>query len=290
MPFHLPPTTHIGAVHLKIADQERMLAFYGGLLGLKEIAGDGHTVSLSASGIPPALLKLTVISKPQPRPPRATGLFHMAIRVPTRSDLAGILERLLTEGWPLEGASDHGVSEALYLADPEDNGVEIYVDRPRESWPHHKGNIEMSTDPLDVEALLKLAPEKSSGLPADTVIGHVHLKVSDLKTAREFYHELLGFEITQETYPGALFFAAGGYHHHIAANIWTSRGAASPPPDSLGLSSFEIILPDGDTIAALWNRLQDAGVYVSSVQSGTLAGIQAADRDNLLVELLAPAP
>ena len=175
---------------------------------------------------------------------RAPGLYHVAVLVPSREALGGALLRLAVSGWPLHGASHHLVSEALYLGDPDGNGIEIYRDLPRDQWRWDGSSVEMATLPLDLDAILDelpadvldaarggaVDPASVPTLPAGTVVGHVHLQVSDLRDAEAFYHGVLGLEVTQRGYPGALFTAAGGYHHHIGLNTWHSRGVAAQAP------------------------------------------------------------
>ncbi len=259
----LPPGTHIGCVHLQVRDRERALAFYRDLLGLREIGREGATVLLSATGSLPPRLALTERPGARPKPPRTTGLYHVAIRLPTRRDLARAFWWLLEHGWPFHGFSDHGVSEALYLADPDGNGLEIYRDRPREQWPWREGRLVMVTKPLDVEDLLREAtPEPWDGLPAGTDIGHIHLHVADLDEAEAFYSGILGLEVTQRDYPGARFFAAGGYHHHVGTNIWAGRGAPPPPADAVGLRAFTLVVPDEAAWAGIRARALAAGLSV----------------------------
>src|SRR4051812_31941684 len=180
-----------------------------------------------------------------PRPPGTTGLFHLAILVPTRVELARAARRVMRFGWSLTGASDHLVSEALYLNDPEGNGIEIYRDRPREEWRYdERGEMQMATIPLDLDGVMgELAPDANgdAGMPAGTRTGHVHLQVSELPAAEEFYEHGLGFDVTVRSYPGALFVSAGGYHHHIGMNTWTSQGGSPPPPGSRGLDWFQVV-------------------------------------------------
>lgn len=241
---------HISHVHLRVKSLERELAFYRELLGFNdvELASDDErsdsTVALSPSGQPPPQILLTESPQAPPRPPRTTGLFHVAIRFPNRVELAKTVLRLVQRGYPIHGASDHLVSEAIYLADPEGNGIELYCDRPESEWKWSNGEIAMATEPLDVEALLQEAEGKPwAGIHPQTDIGHIHLNVSSLSGAEEFYSKHLGFDVTTRSYPGALFMAAGGYHHHIGANIWAGRNAPRPPENSLGLIGFGIAVP-----------------------------------------------
>jgi catechol 2,3-dioxygenase len=195
------------------------------------------------------------------RPRGTTGLFHLAILVPGRPDLARALQRVAEAGWHLSGASDHLVSEALYLSDPEGNGIELYRDRPRDQWPVRDGSVQMATLPLDLDGVLgELRREDATaGMPTGTRMGHVHLNVGDLGAAEAFYSGALGFEVTVRGYPGALFVSAGGYHHHLGLNTWAGEAAPAPPPGSLGLRQFEIILPSPESLAFEEDRLREAG-------------------------------
>ncbi len=280
----LPSSTHIGCVHLQVRDRERALAFYRDLLGFREIGREGATVLLSAAGSLPPLLALTERPGARPKPPRTTGLYHVAIRLPTRRDLARALRRLLEHGWPFQGFSDHGVSEALYLADPDGNGLEIYRDRPREQWPWWAGRLRMVTKPLDVEDLLREAtPEPWDGLPAGTDIGHIHLHVADLDEAEAFYSGILGLEVTQRDYPGARFFAAGGYHHHVGTNVWAGRGAP-PPADAVGLRAFALVVPEEAAWAGIRARALAAGLPVREGPSVLFLRDPSANRLQVVLE------
>jgi catechol 2,3-dioxygenase len=259
----IAPDSHIGPVSLTVADLDREREFYEGAIGLRVLGdegyADGSTVRLGADGT--VVIKLNGDPDASPRRRGTTGLFHLAILVPSRADLAGALRRVVGAGGSLAGASDHLVSEALYLADPEGNGIEIYRDRPREEWHRVDGQIEMATLPLDLDSLLAaLVEDESPHAPAGTRIGHVHLHVADLAAAQEFYAGVLGFDVTVRGYPGALFLSAGGYHHHIGVNTWAGEGAPAPPPGSRGLRDFAIVLPGAAELDAAERRLRDAGV------------------------------
>ena len=187
--------------------------------------------------------------------------------VPTRRDLAVALARLAQGGWRIDGASDHLVSEALYLSDPDGNGIEIYSDRPRSSWPHDaSGQLEMATLALDIDDLVgelsdaPIDPDADAMMPAGTRIGHMHLQVAELEQIERFYSGVLGFDVMVDTYPGALFVSAGGYHHHIGFNTWNSRGGGTPPPGGAGLRSFEVKLGDSAALAAVLARVSAAGI------------------------------
>jgi catechol 2,3-dioxygenase len=288
--YRLPAQTRIGHVHLQVADLDRSLAFYRDLLGFWQVSQDGPTAALSATGEPPLHILLTERQGARRKPRHTTGLYHVAIRFPSRAALARVLQRLLTNGWAFEGFADHGVSEALYLADPDGNGLELYADRPREEWPRKGEQVVMGTDPLDVEGLLaEVAGDVSrwAGVDRGTDIGHVHLHVSDLDAAEGFYHDLLGLDVTQRGYPGALFFSAGGYHHHVAANVWAGVGAPPPPADAVGLLSFALHVPDKATWEDVQARVQKGGVAIIDRHDyGTAISVTIADPAGNRVELL----
>lgn len=259
--FRLPAATQIGHAHLQVTELNRALKFYQDLVGFKTISGNAETVMLSATGKFPAHIILSARAEAKPKPPHTTGLFHVAIRFPNRRELARGFRRLMEHNWPFQGFSDHIVSEALYLADPDGNGVELYTDRPRAQWRWRNGHVEMATDPLDVDNLLHEIESDSTpwnGVHPNADIGHVHLHVSDLTKAEAFYCGVLGFDVTQRSYPGALFVSAGGYHHHLGLNIWAGKGAPPPPPEAVGLRAFSIAIPDSTTLGILKTRIQTA--------------------------------
>jgi catechol 2,3-dioxygenase len=263
----LPSATHIGSVHLTVADLEAQRSFYERALGLRELERDGSTVRLGPEG-GPVILELTGDPDAPRRPHGTTGLYHLAVLVPGRADLGQALRRVIESGWRFTGASDHLVSEALYLNDPEGNGIEIYRDRPREEWARSdEGVIQMATLPLDLDGVLgeiEAAEPVPALMPAGTHIGHVHLQVANLHDAETFYSGALGFEVTVRTYPGALFVSAGGYHHHIGLNTWESAGGSPPPEGSTGLRSFELVLPTADDANLVADRASEAGAQVET--------------------------
>ena len=288
-PFALPPYTHIANIHLQVSNLERSLTFYAGMMGFKEIHRGKALADLSASGTDPFLIRLSEKPGARPKPPRTTGLYHIAIRLPDRSSLARLFQRLIDSQVPFQGFSDHKVSEALYLANPDGNGVELYVDRPRSQWPRLDDMIAMTTDPLDVEDLLHQAEGNTSpwrGIHPETDIGHIHLQVSDLAQTEDFYHGLLGFDVTQRFYPGALFLSAGGYHHHLGTNIWDSRAAPPPPADAVGLLSFAIRIPDWTTWKALNVRLQESNIPIELQETDSTASLLIHDPAQNRVELI----
>ena len=267
----MPADATIGTVRLTVSDVARARAFYEQTIGLQSSELDDGTLALFA-GDGDALIELHGDPSAPKLDPRAPGLYHLAILVPSRSDLAFALARLAESRWPLGGASDHLVSEALYLSDPDGNGIEIYRDRPREEWPRQNGMLQMATLPLDLDSVLTAlsgAGERQPLAPPGTRIGHVHLQVSDLGEAERFYSGVLGFDVIVRTYPGALFVSAGGYHHHIGLNTWNSAGAA-PPAGSIGLRSLEIVLPRGEDLDRMVERVHDAGMGIEATDEGSL--------------------
>jgi len=255
----IDPGTEMGAVRLTVAELDSARDFYRDAIGLTELPSENGAVRLGAGDRP--IVELIGDPDAPLRPQGTSGLFHLAIVVPSRPDLARALQRVAEAGWRLTGASDHLVSEALYLSDPEGNGIELYRDRPRDQWPVRDGVLQMDTLPLDLDGVLgELRREDaSSGMPAGTGIGHVHLNVGDLTAAEAFYSGALGFDVTVRGYPGALFVSAGGYHHHLGLNTWAGEGAPPPPPGSRGLREYEIVLPSTEALAAEEDRLREAG-------------------------------
>ncbi|MFL5909715.1 MAG: VOC family protein [Gaiellaceae bacterium] len=268
----LPPDTSSGAVRLVVADLVRVADFYRDTLGLTEVdrAGD-----LARLGVTPGHPLVELVGRPDApaRSPRDTGLFHLAVLVPSRAELARAVQRVAGADWRFTGASDHLVSEALYLNDPEGNGIEIYRDRPREEWQYRNGELQMATIPLDLDGVMAELPDGSAngaGMPAGTRIGHVHLQVADIGPAEEFYEHGLGFDVVVRSYPGALFVSAGGYHHHIGMNTWNSAGGSVPPPGTRGLDRFQVLLPDSGAVARESERLEAEGAHVEEADGGLL--------------------
>jgi catechol 2,3-dioxygenase len=260
--FVIHPNTYVGSVHLTVSDLERSLRFYGDVLGFNTRQHQDSTAWLTADGM---LSPLVLTEQPgaRPKPPRTTGLYHFAILVPSRVDLARSLRHLVEVRYPLQGVADHLVSEALYLADPDGNGIEIYADRPRNAWPRRGGQLQMATDPLDVDGLLAELERDNrpwDGLPLQTSIGHVHLHVADLRQAEGFYCDVLGFDLVTYYGSSALFVSAGGYHHHLGLNIWAGVGSPPPPPDSVGLRYYTLCLPGEDELDRTVEHLKASGV------------------------------
>jgi catechol 2,3-dioxygenase len=257
----IDPSLRIASVHLNVSDLDRSAAFYEHVLGLPLIDRSHESALLGTDPDRPALA-LAPIDAPTPLMPDTTGLFHVAWLHPTRAALADTVRRVAGARWPIEGASDHGVSEALYLSDPDGLGIEIYADRPREQWERPAGGhgVRMFTLALDLDDLLaQSADEPDEALAPGTSIGHVHLKVADVPRADSFYRQALGFE-EQAQLPSAAFVSAGGYHHHIGLNSWQSAGASPPPDTAPQLSSIEFELAGGDALDALRRRATAADV------------------------------
>jgi catechol 2,3-dioxygenase len=258
----------IGKVTLTVNDLDQVSSFYQTAMGLKPLATNGASATLGAGG--KTLLELRRDSGAKRSSPRDAGLFHTAFLLPSRADLARWTRHAEERRLVLQGASDHRVSEAIYLADPEGNGIEIYADRPRSLWKWTNKEVAMSTERLNVEDLLKSARTTSwQGFPDGSIVGHVHLQVGAIEPAEEFYAILLGFDITCHR-PGATFYSSGGYHHHIATNIWNSRGATARPERSTGLTNVEIVAADNGVLDAIRSRAPSARVVASSPSSLSL--------------------
>jgi catechol 2,3-dioxygenase len=266
----VPAATTVGAVHLTVADLDRSLEYYGRAVGMTVLVRDGDSASLGAGER--ELLVLVEESGAQPAHGH-TGLYHFALLLPERVDLAGWLAHAARDRVPLTGLSDHFVSEALYLSDPDGHGIEIYWDRPREVW---EGQVSerMTTLPLDVDNLLGELQEPQSapfdGLPAATVMGHVHLKVARVPETIAFYREVLGFALMAQLGPYAAFLSAGGYHHHLGANTWESAGASPPPLGAAALRHASIVLPEAAARDAVIERLEIAGLPLRAHEAGPM--------------------
>ena len=270
----LPPGTRLGRTAHRVHDLDSMIDFYRTVVGLAVLDRTEAAATLGVDGTP--LLVLQRDAEASSRTRDQAGLFHNAFLLPSRAALGAALERI-SEHWTLDGASDHDVSEALYLSDPEGNGVEIYRDRPREEWPRTAdGGVEMATRPLDLD---DIAAESNGGstAPEGTTLGHVHLEVTSVPTARGFYVETLGFDVRMDA-GAALFVAAGGYHHHLGLNAWNGRSA---PAGGRGLAWYEIVAPSDAAVDSVRKRLTDAGVAVADRDDG----IEFVDPDGIAVRL-----
>ncbi|MBS4172695.1 VOC family protein [Bacillus sp. FJAT-49736] len=263
MNFHQAPVTFVGEVSIKVGNLARSLSFYQDIIGFQVLEQTDSSAKLTADG-KTALLSIVEPKNVIPKQPRTTGLYHFAILLPTRADLGKIIKHFIQIGYPLQGASDHLVSEALYLSDPDGNGIEIYTDRPPASWEWKNDEVMMTTEPLDARSVLAEAQDGSwNGLPAKTVMGHIHLHVAELKETEEFYTKGLGFDVVCRYGNQALFISDGKYHHHIGLNTWNGIGAPAPQDNSVGLLSFTLMLPNEEKRNSIVQQLKNIGASVT---------------------------
>lgn len=271
----LPDGTRLGRAALRVQDFRGVGEFYVDVVGLDVIERTDEWATLGAGG--EALLELVRDEEAPPRGQDEAGLFHTAFRVPTREALGDALNRIETL-WDVQGASDHDVSEALYLSDPEGNGIEIYRDRERDQWPvDANGRVEMGTKPLDLDAI-RTDGGWVDDVPADTRLGHVHLETSSLPAARTFYVDTLGLRVTQEFEEMGLFLAADDYHHHLGLNTWNQR---TEPAQGRGIDWVEFVVPNAEAVADVGERMERAGVSVSDLGDG----IEVTDPDGIGVRI-----
>lgn len=248
----IDPGTQLGFVSLTVSDLDRSLTFYHDLVGLALLR---RTEGMAVIGAGDAAL-MVLVEDPGAAPWTSgyTGLHHSAIVLPTRADLGRLYRRLLDHGYEPIG-EEHRASEAIYFDDPDNHRIEVYQDRPRDTWS------DMGGGPFDAEGLVAAAGAENKsweGLPPGTRLGHMHLRVGDIERAKEFYHGVLGFDVMSQM-PEALFVSAGGYHHHLGMNVWQSKGACAPPAHMAGLRFFTIDLPNEDAMKAVADRVAEAG-------------------------------
>jgi catechol 2,3-dioxygenase len=263
---------HVGAVGLKVRDLDRLAGFYRDALGLAVLDRSQDAAALGAGGVP--LLELERRPDADPDDARTAGLYHTAFLMPTRADLARWILHVARNKVQLTGASDHAVSEAFYLDDPEGNGIEVYCDRPAETWEWTGSDLKITTDPLDIEDIVREVPPTAAfpGAPDGLRIGHVHLRVGDVARAETFYRDGLGLDVTRRRH-GATFMSSGRYHHHIAGNVWHSAGAGRRDENRAGLSWLALEAADAAAFDAVNTRLAQAGVKLTP----TAAGVETAD-------------
>jgi catechol 2,3-dioxygenase len=275
---------HIAAVGLSVRDLERTAAYYRDVIGLTLLERTKSSARLGTGSVP--LLELALRAELAPDDPRSSGLYHTAYLMPTRADLGRWVMHAAEKRVPIVGASDHGVSEAFYLDDPEGNGVEVYADRPPDRWDWRDGMVTMPTKSLDIESILADVDPRTAGFtgaPEGLRIGHIHLRVGDLDQAEQFYSGGIGLDLTRRRH-GASFMSSGHYHHHVGTNVWQSAGAGPRDPTRAGLSWFAIAASDAATFAAVRGRLAAMGVDADS----TAEGIETADPWGTRIRLLRP--
>lgn len=261
MEFHQHPHTFVGQVSIKVQDLKRAIAFYQEVIGFQILNQTERIANLTADG-KTALLSLEQPENVIPKQRNTTGLYHFALLLPKRSDLGRVLQHLINISYPI-GASDHYVSEALYLNDPDGNGIEIYADRKASEWTWQNGQVSMATEPLDAQSVLAEGKgEAWNVLPAETVMGHIHLHVSQLKNTEEFYEKGLGFQVVTRYGKQALFMSTGGYHHHIGLNTWAGEGSPAPDENSVGLKKYTLVLPSEEARTAIIKQLEEIGAPV----------------------------
>jgi len=270
-PFATRTPLHIGAVGITVRDLDQALGFYHSVVGLSVLERGEEVALLGVGDV--VLVELTHRPEVQSDDPRTPGLYHVAFVMPTRANLARWMLHISSADLMIIGANDHGVCEAFYLNDPEGNGVEIYADRPAETWRWSEGQVLMPSKPLDIEDLLRAADTAADETtPAGLRVGHVHLRVGDLGTAEAFYRDALGLDLTRRR-SGASFMSSGGYHHHVATNVWDSRDAGPRNQHQAGLSWFSIVANDSAAHEPIASRLRELGAPVTP----TPAGFETAD-------------
>jgi catechol 2,3-dioxygenase len=260
---------HIGGLALNVRDLDQMVGYYRDMLGLDVIERGGTGARLGAGGVP--FLELQHRPDMKGDDAREAGLYHTAFLMPTRADLARWILHAARTRVPITGASDHTVSEAFYLDDPEGNGVEVYADRSPDGWIWTDDLVKITTDPLDIEAIVRevdAATASYEGAPAGLRIGHVHLRVGDVPQAERFYRDGIGLAVTRGGRHGASFMSSGRYHHHLAGNVWHSRGAGQRDPDRAGLAWFAFEANDAADVAAMRDRLRAAGAPITERPDG----------------------
>lgn len=278
--FHQKPMTFVEEVSIKVKDLGAALTFYQTIIGLHILEQTDRKAVLTTDGKRP----LVTLEQPidvVPKTGRASGLYHFALLLPSRADLSVFLRHLLETRYPF-GAADHYVSEALYITDPDGNGIEVYRDRPVSEWTWQDKLVEMATEQLDGEGILAESDAPWTGLAAGTIMGHINLHVGDLKKAEQFYTKGLGFDVVSY-YPQAAFLSTGGYHHHIAINTWQGIGAPTPPENSVGLNWYSIVYPNAEGRAQAIHQLEQLGASVVAEDNYFVTYDPAGNRIRLLI-------
>ena len=266
MHFHEKPNTYVTNVEIKVSNLQRSLNYYQEVIGFKVLTQSSNKATLTADG-QTALLTIVQPDRIEAKTRPTTGLFHFALLLPTRRDLANFITHARQHGIYF-GASDHDVSEALYLNDPDDNGIEIYIDRPEENWTWIGNQVHMVTEPLNIADILNEATGDWKGLPDNTVMGHIHLSVSNLAAAEEFYTKGLGFDVVTRYGRQALFISTGRYHHHIGLNTWYSENASKLGENQVGLKTYTLFLDNETQAASMKEQLRAIGAPVVEFEGG----------------------
>lgn len=269
-------------IRLKVLDIEKSKEFYTEIMGFKVLESNKKEITFTTDGIN-SILSITQPKDVVPKLPRRTGIYHFALLLPSRKDLGLFLKHIRDNDYPIIGGSNHGVSEAVYLQDPDDNGIEVYADIDSSLWKWKENQISMVSDPLDYKGIIDETGEsKWSGIPKDTIIGHIHLHVGDLEKAKDFYCNGLGFDLVMNMANSALFLSSAGYHHHIGLNIWNGINAPSLPDNSVGMEYYTLVFPDETTRENKINNLKHMGYDVFNKNSL----IFTKDPSNNLVQLI----
>lgn len=274
LPFAVTTPMHIGQAALRVRDLDPMIDYYRSVLGMNEVGRTARGVTLGVGSVP----LLDLVHKPAAdfESPTSAGLFHIAYLMPSRKDLARWLVHAALRQVPLSGFADHNVSEAVYLNDPEGNGIEVYSDRPKDAWVWSGRVVKMGTEPLDVDNLVALTDTKTDHYevaPAGMRIGHIHLRVGEIAAARGFYEQAVGLQPTQDARSDASFLSSGGYHHHLAVNTWNSRGAKERNAMETGLHWFSITVRNPDDLEAQKTRLRAAGYVLVEMENDMVEAI-----------------
>jgi catechol 2,3-dioxygenase len=274
----------LGPVVLTVRDLDRMANFYQQAIGMKMLQRRGGSLHL---GVRDRALLILEENPRAHKPILTTGLYHAAILLPSRIDLAAHLRHLMQSSIRLDGMADHLVSEAIYLSDPEGNGIELYHDRPRAQWPVERGALRMATNPLNFEGLLaelKVQEISWQGLPGNTTVGHVHLRVSDLDRSEGFYRDILGMDVMTRFGQSASFLSYNGYHHHIGLNTWESRGAPAPTPGELGLKHLTLHAPSIE----IWRKIYEFVILQTASQDASVEGLRMLDPSGNTLLIMPP--
>lgn len=260
--FHNKNNIFANQIVLKVVDIEKSIKFYTEIMGFKILDRKEKEVNLTADGINP-IITIVEPNNVIPKLPRRTGLYHFALLLPSRFHLGLFLKHLRDTEYPIIGGSHHGVSEAIYLEDPDENGIEVYRDIDSKEWKRDGNQVNMVTDPLDYKGIIEEAgEEKWNEIPKETIIGHIHLHVGDLDEAKRFYCNGLGFDLVMKMANSALFISSGGYHHHIGLNIWNGKNAPALPDNAAGMKYYTLVFPDIDTREDKINNLKSLGYSV----------------------------